>query len=86
MQRDSELMSRRQDGKADDPNAVVDHRGRVFGTNRLRVIDASIFPFLPPGHPQALICKCDFGRSHRHIANSETDALAEKLSDDILES
>jgi len=56
-------------GKSSDANAVVDHRGRVFGTKRLRVVDASGIPFLPPGHPQAVVY-----------------ALAEKLSDDILQS
>ncbi len=38
-----------------DPLAVVDSSARVFGTKRLRVVDASSFPFLPPGHPQATI-------------------------------
>ena len=42
-------------GKLGDPDAVVDSRGRVFGVNGLRVVDSSIFPFLPPGHPQATI-------------------------------
>ncbi|KAL4883553.1 hypothetical protein BJY04DRAFT_184878 [Aspergillus karnatakaensis] len=36
-------------GTADDPMAVVDSKARVFGVNRLRVVDASAFPFLPPG-------------------------------------
>ncbi|MCJ1468442.1 hypothetical protein MMC07_007071 [Pseudocyphellaria aurata] len=40
-------------GRRDDPMAVVDSAGRVFGTQSLRVVDASSFPFLPPGHPQA---------------------------------
>ncbi|KAL2826681.1 hypothetical protein BDW59DRAFT_160873 [Aspergillus cavernicola] len=40
-------------GTVDDPMAVVDSRARVFGVNRLRVVDASAFPFLPPAHPQA---------------------------------
>ncbi|KAF4635109.1 hypothetical protein G7Y89_g2995 [Cudoniella acicularis] len=42
-------------GKSSDPMAVVDSRGKVFGTNSLRVVDASIFPFCPPGHPQATV-------------------------------
>ncbi|GLA66374.1 hypothetical protein AtubIFM54640_008581 [Aspergillus tubingensis] len=42
-------------GTADDPMAVVDTQGRVFGVQGLRVGDASIFPLLPPGHPQATI-------------------------------
>ena len=42
-------------GKASDPMAVVDSRARVFGVKNLRVVDASSFPFLPPGHPQSTI-------------------------------
>jgi choline dehydrogenase len=42
-------------GKADDPNAVVDSRGRVMGVGGLRVVDASAMPLLPPGHPMATI-------------------------------
>ena len=34
-------------GPASDPNAVVDHLGRVHGVDGLRVIDASIFPTGP---------------------------------------
>jgi choline dehydrogenase len=42
-------------GKIDDPMAVLDSKARVIGVNSLRVVDASAFPFLPPGHPQATI-------------------------------
>jgi choline dehydrogenase len=42
-------------GKADDASAVVDSAGRVFGTQGLRVVDTSIFPLLPPGHPQSTV-------------------------------
>jgi choline dehydrogenase len=44
-------------GTRDDYMAVVDHRARVFGVTGLRVVDASAFPFLPPGHPQSVVCK-----------------------------
>lgn len=44
-------------GKSDDPMAVTDSRARVIGVNNLRVVDASTFPLLPPGHPQSTICK-----------------------------
>ncbi|KAL4903134.1 hypothetical protein BDW74DRAFT_180005 [Aspergillus multicolor] len=40
-------------GTPDNPMAVVDSRARVYGVNRLRVVDASSFPFLVPGHPQS---------------------------------
>lgn len=44
-------------GKESDPTAVVDAKGRVFGVQGLRVVDASSMPLLPPGHPMATICK-----------------------------
>ncbi|SCZ92608.1 BZ3500_MvSof-1268-A1-R1_Chr5-2g08026 [Microbotryum saponariae] len=34
---------------------VLDPYLRVHGVNRLRVVDASSFPMLPPGHPQSTI-------------------------------
>ncbi|KPM38130.1 Versicolorin B synthase [Neonectria ditissima] len=37
-------------GKADDPLAVVDSKGRVFGVQNLRIIDSSTMPLTPPGH------------------------------------
>ena len=40
-----------------DSMAVVDHRARVFGVEGLRVVDASAFPILPPGHPQSVVCE-----------------------------
>ncbi|RAL12324.1 GMC family oxidoreductase [Aspergillus homomorphus CBS 101889] len=42
-------------GQKNDPMAVVDSAARVFGVQHLRVVDASSFPFLPPGHPQSII-------------------------------
>ena len=44
-------------GRKDDTMAVVDSKARVYGVKNLRVVDASAFPFLPPGHPQATVCK-----------------------------
>lgn len=42
-------------GRSRDAMAVVDSKARVFGVKGLRVVDASAFPFLPPGHPQATV-------------------------------
>jgi choline dehydrogenase len=42
-------------GNNTDPNAVVDNHAKVFGVSNLRVVDASAFPFLPPGHPMATV-------------------------------
>lgn len=44
-------------GVPSDPMAVVDSKSRVYGVTGLRVVDASAFPFLPPGHPQSTVCK-----------------------------
>lgn len=44
-------------GKASDPDAVIDSRARVYGVTGLRVVDASAFAILPPGHPMSTICK-----------------------------
>ncbi|KAL4887848.1 hypothetical protein BDV59DRAFT_196940 [Aspergillus ambiguus] len=40
-------------GRPNNTMSVVDTNGRVFGLNNLRIVDASIFPFLPPGHPMS---------------------------------
>lgn len=42
-------------GKEEDGMAVVDNEARVFGVQGLRVVDASVFPILPPGHPQSTV-------------------------------
>ncbi|RMD40865.1 hypothetical protein DV735_g4272, partial [Chaetothyriales sp. CBS 134920] len=43
-------------GKPTDSNAVVDSHARVLGGVRgLRVVDASVFPLLPPGQIQATV-------------------------------
>lgn len=42
-------------GKTDDPDAVVDSKAKVIGVTGLRVVDASAFALLPPGHPQSTV-------------------------------
>lgn len=42
-------------GTRGDEMAVVDAEARVFGVEGLRVVDASSFPLLPPGHPQSTV-------------------------------
>ncbi|GLA27802.1 CAZyme family AA3 [Aspergillus niger] len=42
-------------GVRNDSMAVVDSQARVFGVDGLRVVDASAFPILPPGHPQSVV-------------------------------
>lgn len=44
-------------GRPNDRNAVVDASAKVIGVRGLRVVDASAFPFLPPGHPMATVCE-----------------------------
>jgi choline dehydrogenase len=38
-------------GRRNDSMAVVDSKARVIGVQNLRVVDASAFALLPPGHP-----------------------------------
>ncbi|VDB94053.1 unnamed protein product [Peniophora sp. CBMAI 1063] len=40
-------------GKPDDPTAVVDAQLLVKGADGLRIVDASVFPFIPAAHLQA---------------------------------
>lgn len=47
-------------GMATDPMAVLDSKAHVFGVHGLRVVDASAFPVLPPGHPSSTICTSRF--------------------------
>ena len=42
-------------GRPADRTAVIDSQARVYGVKGLRVVDASSFPFLPPGHPQSTL-------------------------------
>lgn len=74
-------------GKSNDLEAVVDSQARVYGVQNLRVVDASAFPILPPGHPQSAICKytpLPMLDSVRKVADFVLDMLAEKIADLII--
>ncbi|KAF1812895.1 putative glucose-methanol-choline oxidoreductase [Eremomyces bilateralis CBS 781.70] len=58
-------------GKPSDKMAVVDTKARVFGVKNLRVVDASAFPFLPPGHPQS-VCYMLAEKIAEDIKNDDT--------------
>lgn len=73
-------------GTRDDPMAVLDSRARVFGVDKLRVVDASAFPILPPGHPQSTVCKMQEFILLGPLTNQLADMLAEKIASDIISS
>lgn len=55
----------------------------LIGVQGLRMVDISASTLLPPGQPQATVCKF----YHGMIAvdsNDVIDALAEKMAEDIL--
>lgn len=71
-------------GTKNDEMAVLDSQARVYGVSGLRVVDASSFPILPPGHPQSTVCR--FPRSSDKLqfstdTDTVTDMLAEKIAD-----
>lgn len=71
-------------GTPDDPSAVVDSRARVIGIPNLRVVDASAFPILPPGHPQSTVCMYPPFPLRTPSILTFPDMLAEKIADDII--
>lgn len=69
-------------GLSADSMAVVDSHARVYGVKGVRVVDASAFPFLPPGHPRSTICEFSCLRiALRFVLLIIIDALAEKIAD-----
>ncbi|CAG8197647.1 unnamed protein product [Penicillium salamii] len=74
-------------GVDNDSLAVLDSHSRVRGVHGLRVVDASAFPLLPPGHPQSTVCKFFpllLLLYDEKVILTITDMLAEKIADDIL--
>lgn len=43
------------DGRVANGTAVVDLNAKVYGTDNIFVVDASIFPGMPTGNPSAMI-------------------------------
>lgn len=43
------------DGRVKDGTAVVDLNAKVYGTDNIFVVDASIFPGMSTGNPSAMI-------------------------------
>ncbi|KAL1306327.1 hypothetical protein AAFC00_005046 [Neodothiora populina] len=68
-------------GNHSNSNAVVDSRAKVIGVTGLRVVDVSAFPFLPPGHPTAIVytlaekIACDILGENRGNGHSKRQAL-----------
>lgn len=65
-------------GKSADSMAVVDSRCRVYGAERLRVVNASSLPFLPPDHPMSTVCRWTSSSVSSLLIVPLKDALAEK--------
>jgi choline dehydrogenase len=57
-------------GRPTDVGAVVDHRGRVHGVDRLHVIDASIIPDAPAGFPHVITIMAAERLSRQLAANA----------------
>lgn len=75
-------------GRPADSMAVVDSQARVFGVKGLRVVDASAFPLLPPGHPQSTVCKTTLLMIYLECLTDHwnVDMLAEKIAANIMAS
>lgn len=74
-------------GIRSDPMAVIDSHARVYGVDRLRVVDASAFPLLPPGHPQSTVCMLvPYAYIHEvsPLLTLCSDMLAEKIAHSII--
>jgi choline dehydrogenase len=73
-------------GLESDPMAVLDSKARVYGVKGLRVVDASAFPVLPPGHPSSTVCTFSYPSSkYRTLTAESLDALAERIAEVMLE-
>lgn len=62
------------DGRAADGTAVVDLNTKVYGTDNIFVVDASIFPGHITGNPSAMIVIAAEHAAERILALSVEDA------------
>lgn len=65
------LLLREKMGKSAEELTVIESKDRVFGTDGLRVIDVSSFPFTPPGNTQ--------GAAYAHAEKLVADVLDDYL-------
>ena len=62
---------------------VLAIHANYFGVHGVRVVDASAFPFLPPGHPKSTVRNYSNLQHHNELLLTFADALAEKIANDI---
>lgn len=60
-------------GKKEDKMAVLDSKARVYGVQGLRVVDASSFPVLIPGHPMGTVYGLAEKIAHEIIKGQESE-------------
>ncbi len=73
-------------GRADDPDAVVDPAGRVYGARGLRVVDASIMPTVPRGNTNIPTIMLAEKISAAIIAAAQNQAPAKSMNSSALKS
>lgn len=70
-------------GKREDRMSVVDSTAKVIGVTGLRVVDASSFAVLPPGHPVSTVCEScpprDLSREREGEREKEKEKAGEKI-------
>ncbi|KAL9563845.1 hypothetical protein ACKAV7_012017 [Fusarium commune] len=66
-------------GKEDDKMAVLDSKARVFGLQGIRVVDASSFPLLIPGHPTGTVYALAEKIAHDIIAEQASGSREYKV-------
>ncbi|WP_028655057.1 GMC family oxidoreductase [Nocardioides sp. J54] len=69
-------------GRADDPDAVVDQRGRVLGLDNVRVIDCSIIPEVPAANthlPVVMVAERLSAALLEDLATSTTEGATDRV-------